>query len=90
MEMNHKEVAPGVVAIAITGRVTMGPASEPIPQLVEDLLRQGARVVVFDLSGITGIENTLQARHPSIRDHRRRQRFRPGPHHPFSHSLLRH
>jgi anti-anti-sigma factor len=58
MEMNHKEVAPGVVAIAITGRVTMGPASEPIPQLVEDLLRQGARVVVFDLSGITGIDST--------------------------------
>ena len=58
MEISHKEVAPGVVAIAIAGRVMMGPSSEPIPQLVEDLLRQGARTIIFDLSGITSIDST--------------------------------
>ena len=58
MEISHKELAPGVVAIAITGRVILGPPSEAIPHLVEDLLRQGARVVVFDLSGITVIDST--------------------------------
>jgi anti-anti-sigma factor len=58
MEISHKEVAPGVVAIAITGRVTMGPASEPIPHLVEDLLRQGARAIIFDLTGVTAIDST--------------------------------
>jgi anti-anti-sigma factor len=58
IEINHKEVAPGVVAIAIAGRVTMGPSSEPIPRLVDDLLRQGTRTVVFDLAGVTGIDST--------------------------------
>jgi anti-anti-sigma factor len=36
----------------------MGPASEAIPHLVEDLLHQGARIVVFDLSGIAVIDST--------------------------------
>jgi anti-anti-sigma factor len=58
IEISHKGVAPGVVAIAITGRVTMGPSSEPIPHLVEDLLRQGTRTIVFDLAGVTSIDST--------------------------------
>ena len=58
MEISHKEVAPGVMVIAVAGRVMMGPSSEPIPHLVEDLLRQGARTIVFDLSGVTSIDST--------------------------------
>jgi anti-anti-sigma factor len=58
MEISHKEVAPGVVVIAIAGRVMMGPSSEPIPRLVEDLLRQGTRTIVFDLAGVTSIDST--------------------------------
>jgi anti-anti-sigma factor len=58
MEISHKEVAPGVVAIAITGRVMMGPTSEPITRLVEDLLRQGKRTIIFDLAGVTSIDST--------------------------------
>ena len=57
MEISHKEVAPGVVAIAITGWVMMGPTSEPITRLVEDL-RQGTRIIVFDLAGVTSIDST--------------------------------
>jgi anti-anti-sigma factor len=58
MEISHKEVAPGVVAIALAGRVMMGPTSEPIAHRVEDLLRQGTRTIIFDLAGVTGIDST--------------------------------
>jgi len=58
MEITHKEVAPRVTVVTITGRVMMGPASEPIVHEVEDVLRQGNRTIIFDLSGITGIDST--------------------------------
>jgi len=58
MQISHDEVAPGVARIALTGRVMMGPASEQIVTRVEDVLRQGARIVVFDLSGVTAIDST--------------------------------
>jgi anti-anti-sigma factor len=58
MEISHKDIAPGVVAIAIAGKVKMGPSSEPITQVVEEMLRQGKRLIVFDLSGVTSIDST--------------------------------
>ncbi|MGD0499940.1 MAG: STAS domain-containing protein [Bryobacteraceae bacterium] len=58
MEISHKDIAPGAVAIAIAGKVMMGPSSEPITSLVEELLRQGKRMIVFDLSGVTSIDST--------------------------------
>ena len=58
MEITHREVAPGVEAIAIAGKVRMGPSSEPIVTTVEELLRQGKRKLIFDLSGVTSIDST--------------------------------
>jgi anti-sigma B factor antagonist len=58
MELTHKELSPGVTVVSIGGRVMMGPASEPIVHLVVDLLRQGTRTIIFDLSGITSIDST--------------------------------
>ena len=58
MELKSTELAPGVTAVSVTGRVTMGPASEAVVRMVEDLLRRGARTIIFDLSGITSIDST--------------------------------
>lgn len=58
MEISHKQAAPGVEVIVISGRVTMGPTSEPVTEVVEEVVRAGRRVVVFDLSGITSIDST--------------------------------
>jgi anti-sigma B factor antagonist len=58
MEISHTEVAPGTVVVSLTGRVMMGAASEEIVTVVESLLRQGKRTVVFDLSAITAIDST--------------------------------
>jgi len=52
MEMNHKEIAPGTEVIALSGKLMMGPESEKIVTLVEDLVKQGRRTVIFDMSGV--------------------------------------
>ncbi len=58
MDISHKEIAPGVAAIALAGKIMMGPSSEPIVIRVEELLAGGIRTIVFDLSGVTGIDST--------------------------------
>jgi len=58
MQIAHREVAPGKFVVTLSGRVMMGPASEQIVTLVEELLRQGKPLVVFDLSGVTSIDST--------------------------------
>ena len=58
MEINHTETAPGVVVIALSGQVMMGPESEQIMTLVEDLLRLGKRTIIFDLTGVKRIDST--------------------------------
>jgi anti-sigma B factor antagonist len=58
MELTQDERADGTVVIAVSGKVMMGPDSEPITQLVEDLLRAGKRRIVFDIAGVTRIDST--------------------------------
>lgn len=58
MEILHQEIAPGTVVITLKGKLMMGPESEKIVTLVEDLLRQGKRTIIFDLSGVVAIDST--------------------------------
>lgn len=58
MEMTHNETAPGTIVISLAGKLMMGQESEQIVTLVEDLLRQGKRTIIFDLSGVTAIDST--------------------------------
>jgi anti-anti-sigma factor len=58
MEINHRETAPDVVVIALSGQVMLGPESEQILTLVEGLLRLGKRTIIFDLAGIMRIDST--------------------------------
>ena len=58
MEITHNEIAPGTVVITLAGKLMMGTESEQIVTLVEDLLRQGKRTIIFDLSGVTAIDST--------------------------------
>ena len=58
MEISRRDVAPETVVIALAGRVMMGPASEAIVTQVEDSLRQGKRIIIFDLSAVTSIDST--------------------------------
>ena len=58
MEITHREIAPRTEAVSLTGKVMMGTDSERIEAVVVELLRQGTRIVVFDLSGVTHIDST--------------------------------
>ncbi|MBZ5593127.1 MAG: STAS domain-containing protein [Acidobacteriia bacterium] len=58
MEISHNEITPGVVVVTLAGKVMMGPESEQIVSLVDDLLRAGKRIIVFDFGGVTHIDST--------------------------------
>jgi anti-anti-sigma factor len=58
MELSHKEVIPGTVVVTLSGKVRMGVESEQIVSLVDDILRQGPRKIVFDIAGVTSIDST--------------------------------
>jgi anti-sigma B factor antagonist len=58
LEISHKEVSPDTVVVTLTGKLMLGPAGEEIVALVETQLRQGKRIFVFDLSGVTVIDST--------------------------------
>ena len=58
MEISHSERAPGIVVVTLTGKVMMGTVGEAVVELVQDLLLQGKRTIVFDLSGITSLDST--------------------------------
>jgi anti-sigma B factor antagonist len=58
MEINHRETAPGVIVIALSGRVMLGPESEQIVTLVEGLLRSGKLTIIFDMAGVRSLDST--------------------------------
>ncbi|SPE39858.1 putative Anti-sigma-B factor antagonist [Candidatus Sulfopaludibacter sp. SbA3] len=58
MEINHAEVAPGKVAITLAGKLMVGGEGGRIVELVETLLRDGKRIFIFDLAGVTVIDST--------------------------------
>jgi anti-sigma B factor antagonist len=62
MEISHKEVASDMVVVTVAGAVMMGPESEKISTLVDDLLAQGKRTIIFDIAGITKIDSTGMGR----------------------------
>jgi len=58
MTISHQNLAEGVAVITLSGRVALGPTSEQIVTVTENLLREGKRTIIFDLAGVTGIDST--------------------------------
>ena len=58
LEIEHKEGRPGVIVIKLTGRIILGQESLRIETLVADLIAEGYRNFVFDMSGVTHIDST--------------------------------
>jgi anti-sigma B factor antagonist len=58
LQISHAELDPGVEVISLAGKVMLGPESAAIEDLVAELLRQGRRKIIVDLSGVTHIDST--------------------------------
>ncbi len=58
MDIQHAEVAPAVVVVTITGKLMMGTVRDQIVALVDRLLQEGKRTIVFDLAGVTALDST--------------------------------
>lgn len=58
LELDHKEIDPGVELISVSGRVMLGPESQCIETVVGELVAQGRRKFIFDVSGVTHIDST--------------------------------
>ena len=58
LAIQHHEVAPGAVAVTLSGKFMLGPEADEIPLLVDEFLRQGKKIIIFDLSGLTNIDST--------------------------------
>jgi anti-anti-sigma factor len=58
LEISHKEVAPGVVLVTLAGKLMLGSDGADIPDIVDGFLREGKKIVIFDLAGVTTIDST--------------------------------
>ena len=58
LEMQQTEAGSGAVVVALAGKLLVGGGGEAIPEVVAELLRQGRKVVIFDLSALTAIDST--------------------------------
>ena len=58
LQVEQKEVGPGVLVIALAGRLMLGREGSEIENLVEKGIQAGRRHFVFDLAGVTHIDST--------------------------------
>ncbi|HVX67383.1 MAG TPA: STAS domain-containing protein [Bryobacteraceae bacterium] len=58
VQIEHREIKPGVAVVALSGKVMLGAGTNAIEELVKELLAKGDRKIVFDLSGVTHIDST--------------------------------
>ena|SRR5271157_5018102 len=57
MEFTKKQIRPGVVVLAMTGSVRIGPNCQQIEQALEEIIQHDGTCVVFDLTGVSFIDS---------------------------------
>jgi anti-anti-sigma factor len=58
MTISHHEITSGVVAVAISGSMTISSAPEEIDLVTDHLLGAGKHTIIFDLAAVTGMDST--------------------------------
>jgi anti-anti-sigma factor len=58
LQITQRDLAPSVVAVAVAGKLMLGPDGEQIVSLVEELLAKGKKTIIFELSGLSVIDST--------------------------------
>ena len=58
MEINRKQIKPGIVVLEMSGSIRMGNDCQRMEQEVDQLLRQNEKRIIFDLSRIYQIDSS--------------------------------
>ena len=58
LQIDYRELAPGAVLILLAGRLMLGPEGQEFETLVANLIGQGYRQFVLDMSRVTHIDST--------------------------------
>lgn len=57
MEITRREIAPGVVALELTGQLQSGVECKRLELAMDDLLHEKQKRVIFDLSKVTKVDS---------------------------------
>jgi anti-sigma B factor antagonist len=58
LEIETRRIAPDVTVLEMVGKIALGRESQRVETLVQDLLRQNERRLIFDLSRVTHMDST--------------------------------
>ena len=58
LQIETKRIEPDITLLAMAGKISLGRESQKIETLVQDLLRQNERKLIFDLSRVDHIDST--------------------------------
>ena len=58
LEIQTKDLPPDIVVLEIAGRITLGRECKQLEWAVENLVGEGRKKVIFDLTGVTNIDST--------------------------------
>ena len=58
LQIEQKEAAPGLVVIVLSGRLMLGPESADLEALVGNLVGQGIRRIIIDMTAVSHIDST--------------------------------
>jgi len=58
LQIETKRIEPDITLLSMAGKISLGRESQKIEALVQDLLRQNERKLIFDLSRVDHIDST--------------------------------
>jgi len=58
LEIQNKALQPDIVVLELTGRITIGRDCKQLEWAVENLVKEGRKKVIFDLSGVSSVDST--------------------------------
>jgi anti-sigma B factor antagonist len=58
LEIQTKQLPPEIAVLELTGRITIGRDCKELEWAVENLVKEGRKKVIFDLTGVTHIDST--------------------------------
>ena len=58
LTINRKQVDPDIVVLEMNGRIVLGNDARTVEWKVDELLKEGCKNLIFDLTGVTVLDST--------------------------------